>query len=231
MATENKGITAWAYSRVSTDEQTESGHGLNAQADACSELAERESWNLAGSFCDEGISGAAGLDKRPGLLAAIDSLQRGDVLLVAKRDRIARDPLVMAMTEAAVNRKGARIVSAAGEGTESNDPGAVLMRRMIDAFSEYERLVIGARTKAALRAKRQRGERVSRHTPYGYRLGPDGVHLEPEPAEQAVIAEARELRDSGLSLRAVAEELERRGFMSRTGRRFVPAAVSAMVSG
>jgi DNA invertase Pin-like site-specific DNA recombinase len=60
------------------------------------------------------------------------------VLLVAKRDRIGRlDPLPMAMIESAVRRKRARIVSAAGEGTENDDPSSILMRRMIDAFAEY----------------------------------------------------------------------------------------------
>jgi len=44
-------------------------------------------------------------------------------------------------------------------------------------------------TKAALGAKKARGERVG-EIPYGYRLATDGVHLEPDQAEQAVIAEA-----------------------------------------
>jgi DNA invertase Pin-like site-specific DNA recombinase len=92
-------------------------------------------------------------------------LKPGDSLLVAKRDRLGRDPIVVAMIESAVVRKGARIVSAAGEGTEGDEPSHVLMRHLIDAFAEYERLIIVARTKAALQAKKARGERV------GYILG------------------------------------------------------------
>ena len=97
--------------------------------------------------------GSTGLDKRPALLEAIGVLTPGDVLMVAKRDRLGRDLLVVAMIESAVQRKGARVLSAAGEGTGSDHPADVLMRRMIDAFAEYERLIIGAHTKAALRAK------------------------------------------------------------------------------
>jgi DNA invertase Pin-like site-specific DNA recombinase len=41
---------------------------------------------------------------------------------------------------------------------------------MVDAFAAYERQVIGARTSAALRAKANRGERFSRHAPYGYQF-------------------------------------------------------------
>ena len=145
-----------AYLRVSTDQQTQSGAGLDAQHDACLRVA----GELAGVYRDEGVSGKTGLDKRPALLEAIAELGKGDVLIVAKRDRLGRDPLVVAMIESAVQRKGARIVSAAGEGTDSDSPTDVLMRRMVDAFAEYERLIIGARTKAALQAKKQRGERT-----------------------------------------------------------------------
>ena len=66
----------------------------------------------------------------------------------AGSNRTGPDPLSMAMIEAAVKRHGARIVSAAGEGTEDDDPSSILMRRMIDAFAEYEKLIIGARTKS-----------------------------------------------------------------------------------
>ena len=117
----------------------------------------------------------AGLERSSGLADDIATLGKGDVLLVAKRDRIGRlDPMAMAMIEAAVRRRGARIVSAAGEGTESDDPSSILMRRMIDAFAEYERLIIGARTKAGLGAKRRRGEKVTGGAiPYGSMAGPD----------------------------------------------------------
>ena len=80
------------------------------------------------------------------------------MLIVAKRDRLGRDVIAVAMIERLAERKGARILSAAGEGTEGSDPASMLQRRILDAFSEYERLIIGARTKAALKAKRARGE-------------------------------------------------------------------------
>jgi DNA invertase Pin-like site-specific DNA recombinase len=197
------------YLRVSTEEQGLSGHGLHAQRDACAAILAH-----ADVFVDEGVSGAASLDKRPGLLAAIAALGKGDTLLVAKRDRLARDPLVMAMIESAVQRKGARIRSAAGEGTDGDDPASIMMRRMVDAFGEYERLVIGARTKAALVGKKRRGERVGQ-IPFGYRLDSDGVHLVRDEREQEAIRLVRMLRDGGMSLRAIAAELGEQGHQSR----------------
>ena len=72
--------------------------------------------------------------------------------------------------EKEAKRRGASIVSAAGEGTESEEPTAVLMRRIVDAFAEYEKNVIGARTAAALEQKRERGEKTGGNVPFGYRF-------------------------------------------------------------
>lgn len=203
-------MTYIAYLRVSTDQQTQSGAGLDAQHDACQRVA----GELAGVYRDEGVSGKTGLDKRPALLDAIAELAKGDVLIVSKRDRLGRDPLVIAMIESAVRRKGARIVSAAGEGTDSDSPTDILMRRMVDAFAEYERLIIGARTKSALQAKKVRGERVG-HIPFGFQLSVDGVHLEESPEEQATLRKIEVLRQSGASLRKIAEHLNRQGIFKR----------------
>ena len=199
-----------AYLRVSTASQAESGAGLDAQHDACLRVA----GELAGVYRDEGVSGKTGLDKRPALLEAIAELGKGDSLIVAKRDRLGRDPLVVAMIESAVKRKGARIVSAAGEGTDSDSPSDVLMRRMVDAFSEYERLIIGARTKAALQAKKQRGERTG-SIPYGKRLADNGVDLIPDETEQEILAIIFDLNDKGLSRRNIASRLTAKGYQSR----------------
>lgn len=210
-------MQAIVYLRVSTDEQADSGAGLNAQRDACQVWANANGCELVGEFADEGVSGSTGLEKRSGLLDAIAELGKGACLLVAKRDRLSRgDVMTIAMIEAAVARKGARIVSAAGEGTDSDDPTSVLMRRMIDAFSEYERLMIGARTRAALQAKIRRSERCGK-VRFGYDLAADGVSLVPNEAEQSVIETISRLRRDGLSLRRIADELAKRGVMTKEG--------------
>jgi DNA invertase Pin-like site-specific DNA recombinase len=170
---------------------------------------------LVGPFEDD-VSGAAGLERRQGLVEALGLLGKGDVLLVAKRDRLGRDPILVAMVEAACKRKGARVVSAAGEGTEGDTPTDVLMRRIVDAFAEYERLVIKARTRAALQAKISRRERVGK-VRFGFRLSDDGRTLLPAPEEQEALSLIRKLRDEGESLRDIAAELTRRGIETKEG--------------
>jgi site-specific DNA recombinase len=214
------------YLRVSTDEQQESGLGLEAQLAACRAMATRMGWEIV-IILEDAMSGGLPMAKRTILLDALAALGKGDVLLVAKRDRLSRgDVMTIAMIEAAVQRAGARIVSAAGEGTESDDPASFLMRRIIDAFGEYERLLIKARTRAALLAKKARGERTGQ-IPYGLRLTGLGAPakrtgmptgLEADQGEAAVVALIVELRAAKTSLRAIATELDRREVPTKSGR-------------
>ena len=189
-----------AYIRVSTDEQTASGLGLEAQ-----EAAIRARYDtVASTYRDEGYSGAD--SKRPALLACIDALRRGDVLAVAKRDRLARDVFLSAWIQKEVKRRGARIESVAGEGTEGDDPASVLPRHVIDALAEFERAVIGARTSSALQAKAARGEKTGGTVPIGFDVDESG---------QEVIAIIRELKARGYSLRQIAAQLEHDGVTVR----------------
>jgi len=52
---------------------------------------------------------------------------------------------------------------------------------------------------------------------FGFRLAADGQHLEPDPAEQAALDAARQLRTAGHSLRAVADALNQSGHRTRRG--------------
>lgn len=202
------------YLRVSTDQQVESGLGLEAQAKAIEDYAKKHGANSYEIFRDEGLSGSLALDKRPGILAAIASLKKGDLMVVAKRDRLGRDLIVCAMIEAAVKRKGARIVSVAGEGTDNDEPTSKLMRNIIDSFAEYERLIIGARTKAALQAKKMKGERVG-YIPFGFKLAADGIRLEEHEEEQGILRKMGSLRKKGLSIRDIVRAMNENKIFNR----------------
>jgi DNA invertase Pin-like site-specific DNA recombinase len=208
-------LKAIGYLRVSTDKQVESGLGLDAQREQITACAARLNLPAVTFFTDAGTSGSLGIEDRPALLEAVTALKRGECLLVAKRDRLGRDVVAVAMIERLVSKRGARIVSAAGEGTETDDAAGLLMRRLIDSFAEYERLLIGARTKAALSAKRRRGERISRHAPYGFQFA-DGRVI-PETSEQTTLQQIRSQRAAGLSLQGIADDLNHAGCRTRTG--------------
>ena len=115
----NGSAHAIGYLRVSTDQQSESGLGLDAQRRAIEQAAHRQGLLVAGVYEDAGLSGSKDIEDRPGLLEAVSALKRGDVLCIAKRDRLGRDVVAVALIERLISRKGGRVLSAAGEGTDS----------------------------------------------------------------------------------------------------------------
>ena len=84
------------------------------------------------------------------------------------------------------------------------------------AVSQWEREAIGERTKDAMQHKRSSGQCVG-NIAYGFRLAPDGEHVEPEPGEQAALALIRELRSKGRSLRQIAAALNGQALRTRRG--------------
>jgi DNA invertase Pin-like site-specific DNA recombinase len=207
---------AYGYRRCSTGQQAESGLGLEAQTAAIEEAAKRLSLDLAGIFTDAGLSGGLPLAERPALLDVVNLLEPGDTLLVARRDRLGRDVVNVALVEREVSKRGAKIMSAAGEGSELEGPTGALVRTILDAVSQHEKSTIALRTRLALRAKLARGERLG-NAPFGFRPGAGG-QLEPEPREAEIVALIRELREQGLTERGIAAELRERGTVGRTGR-------------
>ena len=220
---------AIAYLRVSTESQADSGLGLEAQQAAIEAAAARLGLSVIDTFTDSAVSGGLALEYRPALVAALDAIRAGDVLMVAKRDRLGRDVLNVAMIERLVERRGARVHSAAGEGTDDDGPTGRLMRQIIDAFAEYERALIRARTRAAMAAAKKRGQRVGQ-IPFGMALGDDGRKLVPNQDERAVLAEIHRLRNRGYALFTIAEELNARGWRNRQNRPWLANFIGQLLS-
>lgn len=220
------GRIAVGYLRVSTEDQR---LGPEAQRAAIEAWAAREGVTIAAWCEDAGVSGGSDLADRPGLVAALGELRarRAGVLVVAKRDRLARDVYVAATIERAIGSTGARVACADGV-ANGDTPADAFLRTILDGAAEYERALIRARTRSALHAKRARGERAGA-VPFGYRLAPDGSHLDADTAEQSIIARVRTLRAGGVSLRAIVADLAAAGCAGRTGRALALTQVARIV--
>ena len=205
------------YVRVSKEDQRLSP---DAQEKALKDWAKKEGKTLLEIHRDLGKSGELKPEDRPGLLSALEAVERtgSGALLVVKRDRLARQVIEAGLVERLLSRIGAVVLSVAGEGssesTEDDDPSAALMRMITDAFSHYERLIIKFRTRKALAVKRARGERVGA-IPFGWALGPDGKALVPDPREQATIKNAVAWHARGFTLREIGRLLVDNGFYPR----------------
>jgi DNA invertase Pin-like site-specific DNA recombinase len=199
----------------------------DAQRAAIEAWAAREGVVVAAWHQDLGVSGGAALEDRPGLMAAIESvrIEGAGLLVVSRRDRLARDVLTAALVERLCERAGARVVGADGTGN-GEGPEAGLLRTLLDAFAQYERALIRGRTKAALAVLKSQGRRTG-GIPYGMRCE-DG-RLVADPAEQAAVARARELRGEGRSLRRIARDLVEEGRRPRSGREWAIQTIRRLV--
>jgi DNA invertase Pin-like site-specific DNA recombinase len=219
---------AVAYLRVSTDKQADRGVSLEAQRAKVEAYAALYDLELVAVEVDAGVS-AKTLD-RPALGRALELLDAGeaDALLVVKLDRLTRSVADLGALVKRCNRAGWALLSVS-EQIDTRTAAGRLVLNVLASVAEWEREAIGERTAAAMAHKRAEGHRVGA-VPYGHRLAGDGVHLEEEPAEQAVIAVARELHAAGLSLRKVAAELAARGFVTRAGSTFDATQVRRLVA-
>lgn len=106
---------AVAYVRVAAADQHV---GPEAQRTAIEAWAGREGVTVISWHVDHGVSGLSDVDERPALVAALAELRAvaASLLVVAKRDRLARDVCIAARVERHVARLGARVVSADGVG-------------------------------------------------------------------------------------------------------------------
>lgn len=127
---------------------------------------------------------------RPQLRQALDEAVAGDVLTVWRLDRLGRSmtDLIDQVNELAGRGIEFRSLT---ETIDTTTPGGRLVFHVFGAVAQFEREVLIDRTKAGLAAARASGKQMGRP-----RL------VTPERAGMA-----RELRDTGMSLRAIAHHL------------------------
>lgn len=224
------GTRTVAYLRVSTDKQADKGVSLDAQRAKAETYAALYDLELAEVIVDAGES-AKSLD-RPGLQRALAMLKSGEAaaLLVVKLDRLTRSVRDLGALVEAYFAPGKAALLSVSEQIDTRSAAGRLVLNVLASVSQWEREAIGERTATAMQHKAAAGEYTGGAVPYGFRLAPDGIHIEESAPEQAVINEARELRASGLSLRATAAALAARGRVARNGRIFQAEQVRAMVA-
>lgn len=219
---------AVAYLRVSTDKQADRGVSLDAQRAKVEAYAALYDLDLVAVEVDAGAS-AKTLD-RPALARALRSLRAGeaDALLVVKLDRLTRSVRDLGALVDRCQREGWALLSVS-EQIDTRTAAGRLVLNVLASVAQWEREAIGERTAAAMAHLRAEGRYTGGEAPYGYRLDADGRTLLPHPGEASTIRAARDLRASGLSLRAVGAALEARGLAPRSGGRWHAKTVRALL--
>ena len=197
---------------------------LDAQRAKIEAWCSLNDYTMAAVHVDAGISGKS-TDNRPGLQSALADCRKGSALVVYSLSRLTRSTRDTIEISERLNKVGADLVSLS-EKIDTTTAAGKMVFRMMAVLAEFERDQISERTATAMQFKKGKGERVGA-APYEFDLAADGVALVTNAAEQAVIKQARELKASGLSLRGIATELNRRGFDARNGKPFHAVQYSA----
>ncbi len=145
--------SAVAYLRVSTSEQGKSGLGFAAQKSAIARFAEREGFEIVGTYREtETGKGSNALDRRPRLAAALRKAKKLKCpIIVAKLDRLSRD---VHFVSGPMAEQVEFIVSELGR---QADP---FILHLFAALAEKERSLIATRTREGLQEARQRGQKL-----------------------------------------------------------------------
>lgn len=204
-----------AYVRVSTAGQAEDGVSLDAQAAKIAAYCSLHDGDLVATYTDAGLSGSRA-DNRPALQEALEHVCRiGGCLVVYSLSRLARSTKDTIEIAERLSRADADLVSLS-EKIDTTTAAGKMVFRLLAVMAEFERDLISERTTTAMQHKRAKGERVG-SIPVGYMLASDGVSLIPNESQQEAIELIRQLRDAGLSMRSIAEELTRRGVPTSKG--------------
>jgi DNA invertase Pin-like site-specific DNA recombinase len=219
---------AIAYVRVSSEEQADSGLGLEAQRQRVAAYCQMKDLHLSEVFEDPGISGGKPLASRPAGSKLLAAAKRDkSVVVVAKLDRLFRSVADAANVIADFNKKGIELVAIA-EGFDTTNPYGRAMAQMASVFAELERAMIRERTRSAMNVKRSRGERISGHAPFGWDFGFGGQLVE-NACEQKIIARIRQLHADGLSYRGIARHLDCEGILPKRGSRWIHTTVKSIL--
>jgi DNA invertase Pin-like site-specific DNA recombinase len=164
-------------------------------------------------IADEGYS-AKDL-RRPGIRAALEELKRGraDALVVAKLDRLSRSMLDFTALMAQAQKQGWALV-ALDAPVDTTTPAGEAMAHVLATFAQFERRLIGQRTREALAQKKAQGVRLGR----------------PPELPGRVRSRIKRRRKAGASLSKIADELNRQHVpTAHGGAKWYPSTVRAVL--
>jgi DNA invertase Pin-like site-specific DNA recombinase len=201
-------LRAITYTRVSTDEQGDSGLGLDAQATIVTGYATAHGWDVIEAVAE--VGSARTIAKRPEFVRVLDQLRRGaaDVLIVPAYDRMSRSFPEGVDVIATAERQGWSIV-VCDQGLDTTTATGRFLAHVLLSAAEYQRAQTAQRTRDALAAAKARGIQIGR---------PPAL---PDEVRRRIISE----RAAGRTLRAIAEGLEADGTPTAHGGTWAAATV------
>ena len=209
------------YTRKSTEYNLELAfNSLDAQREACEAYIKSQAhdgWRLIPGRYDDGAFSGASLD-RPALQQLLAEVRAGkiDIVLVYKVDRLTRSLADFAKLIELFDVHGVSFVSVTQSFNTSSSMGRLTLNVLL-SFAQFERELIGERVRDKIAASKRKGLWVGGPVPLGYAAVDKKILVVPAEAAAVRTIFARYLELG--SVRALAEDLDRRGIRSKPRRR------------
>ncbi|QGY03619.1 recombinase family protein [Methylobacterium mesophilicum SR1.6/6] len=155
----------------------------------------------------ETVSGSVATDQRKAFVRLLDRLERDDVLIVTKLDRLGRNAMDVAGTIKRLDALGVRVHCLALGGVDLTSSTGKLTMGVINAVAEFERDLLIERTQAGLTRARAEGKVVGRPAS----LTPERRQLAEQLLRngQGASAVARELKVGRTTIRRVRDTMQK----------------------
>lgn len=206
-----------AYVRQSSqrEEETEdTSLSLNTQIAAIEQHATQRGYGpIAKVYADHDLKGYDA--DRPGLADLLAEVTRGDIVIVYKFSRFARDLVLQELSAQKIEKRGATVESV----YEGRDR---LIRQIHGAFAEHYSRELSDQLKRALRERKNRGL-YQGVTPFGYQRvyrdlnGRNTGFLEPVPEEAPLVQLMFQQFADGVTIHRIADQVTAAGAISRRG--------------
>ena len=147
------------YTRVSTLEQTEKGHSLTEQERKLKQFCDMNDWEIHKIYTDPGFSGSN--TNRPGLKEMLNELNRFDLVLVYKLDRLTRNVRDLLTLIDTLEENNVAFRSATEVYDTSNSMGRLFVT-LVGAIAEWERSTISERTLMGRRSRAKEGKTMTK---------------------------------------------------------------------
>jgi site-specific DNA recombinase len=218
---------AIGYIRVSTNKQVEEGLSLEAQRNKIENWCAYNGYQLVHIYEDAGLSGAK-IANRPMLTSALKDTKKSMAFVCYSLSRLTRSIKDLLTIADELKKKDADLVSLT-ENIDTTSAAGKLMFRMMGILAEFEREIIGERTRLGMQAKKAKGEYTGGKVPYGYKLASDNTTLVQISKEQTLLSTVKNLYHTGCTLRAISEKLSELGYANRKGMPFHIYQLSRML--
>lgn len=164
-------MAVYGYVRVSSEHQSKSGISLNEQRRMIAAYAElRGLGDVLEFFVDAAVSGGVALHKRENGARLLDTIQRGDIVIITKLDRAFRKAADCLNTVELLKKKSVSLHIIDLNGDVTGNGISALFLTIMAAVAEFERNIISERQKDTKRNMKNEGRYLGGKTRFGTRI-------------------------------------------------------------